>query len=240
VRRIEGKLAAAQGGTLLLDEVGELSSPAQAKLLQLLQSKLYYPLGASDAVRADVRLIAATNTDLEEAVRERRFREDLFYRLQVLPIRLPSLAERREDVAELARHFCAQASIHHGLERLELSPGAVRAIEAAEWPGNVRQLANAVEAAVIRAAGGRASRVEQRHVFPAEAETAGEEEGAPTFQEATRRFQRGLLLQVLTETGWNVTETARRLDLARSHVYNLIRAFEFERDRESKGVDSSD
>jgi Nif-specific regulatory protein len=168
-------------------------------------------------------------------------REDLFYRLRVLPIRLPSVAERREDLAELARHFCAQASIRHGLQSLELSPGAVRAIEAAEWPGNVRQLANAVEAAVIRAAGGGASRVEQRHIFPAAAESAGdEEEETPTFQEATRRFQRGLLSQILEETGWNVTETARRLDLARSHVYNLIRAFEFERDRESGRADADD
>jgi Nif-specific regulatory protein len=239
-RPVQGKVSAAEGGTLLLDEIGELPLPAQAKLLQLLQSKLYYPLGASDPARADVRLIAATNTDLEEAVKERRFREDLFYRLQVLPIRLPSLAERREDVVELARHFCAQASIRHGLQRLELSPGAVRAIEAAEWPGNVRQLANAVEAAVIRAAGGGASRVEQRHVFPSAAEAAGDEEESPTFQEATRQFQRGLLRQILEETGWNVTEAARRLDLARSHVYNLIRAFEFERDRESGRADTDD
>jgi Nif-specific regulatory protein len=240
-RPIQGKVSAAERGTLLLDEIGELPLPAQAKLLQLLQSKLYYPLGAPDPVRADVRLIAATNTDLEEAVKERRFREDLFYRLQVLPIRLPSLAERREDVAELARHFCAQASIRHSLQRLELSPGAIRAIEAAEWPGNIRQLANALEAALIRAAGGGASRVEQRHVFLTAAEAAGDqEEEALTFQEATRRFQRGLLSQTLEETGWNVTETARRLDLARSHVYNLIRAFEFERDRESARADTDD
>jgi Nif-specific regulatory protein len=239
-RPVQGKVSAAEGGTLLLDEIGELPLAAQAKLLQLLQSKLYYPLGAPDPVRTDVRVIAATNTDLEEAVKERRFREDLLYRLQVLPIRLPSLAERREDVAELARHFCAQASIRHDVRRLELSPGAVRAIEAAEWPGNVRQLANAVEAAVIRAAGGGASRVEQLHVFPSAAEAAGDDDESLTFQEATRRFQRGLLHQILGETGWNVTETARRLDLARSHVYNLIRAFKFERNRESGRADTDD
>jgi Nif-specific regulatory protein len=230
-RALPGKVAAAEGGTLLLDEVSELPPAAQAKLLQLLQSKQYYPLGASEPVRANVRLLAATNADLEEAVADKRFREDLYYRLQVLPIRLPSLAERREDVPELAAHFAAQACARHGLAALELSGGALRAIESAEWPGNVRQLAHALEAAAIRAAGEGARRIEQRHVFPeAEGAPEGEAESA-TFQEATRRFQAELLRRSLAETGWNVTETARRLDLARSHVYNLIRAFGLERER---------
>ncbi|HYP90847.1 MAG TPA: sigma 54-interacting transcriptional regulator, partial [Polyangiaceae bacterium] len=106
-RRMDGKVGAARGGTLFLDEVAELSVSAQAKLLQLLQAGIYYPLGATEAVSADVRVIAATNANLKEAVAERKFREDLFYRLQVMPIRVPSLSERRDDIPELARHFCA-------------------------------------------------------------------------------------------------------------------------------------
>src|SRR5262249_37010484 len=153
VRKIEGKVASADGGTLFLDEIGELTLSAQAKLLHLLQTKEYYPLGGAKPVRADVRVMAATNTDLREAVTEHHFREDLFYRLQVLPIRMPSLAERREDIALLADFFCAQACDRHRLPRLNLSPNAVHAAESAEWPGNVRQLENAIEAAVIRAAG---------------------------------------------------------------------------------------
>jgi Nif-specific regulatory protein len=226
-RAIEGKVAAADGGTLFLDEIGELPLQSQVKLLHLLQSKQYYPLGANQPVRADVRLIAATNADLEEAVRRKTFRDDLFYRLQVLPIRMPNLVERSEDVPLLATHFCSDACVRHGMPRLVLSPGAVHAICAAEWPGNVRQLAHAVEAAVIRAAGEGAPRVERRHVF-AEA-SAGATPEPITFQEATRRFQRDLVAQALADADWNVTEAARRLDVARSHLYNLIDAFGLER-----------
>jgi Nif-specific regulatory protein len=228
-RPMAGKVAAAEGGTLFLDEIAELATPAQAKLLQLLQSKQYFRLGGAEPIRADIRLIAATNTDLEQAVRERRFREDLFYRLQVLPIRLPSLAERREDIGDLALHFLESARKRHSLPRLDLSRGALRALEAAEWPGNLRQLAHAIEAAAIRAAGEGVTQVEIRHVFPEAAGSPEAEDEPLTFQEATRRFQREILHKTLDETGWNVAETARRLDLARSHVYNLIKAFGLDR-----------
>ena len=224
-RRMEGKVAAAQGGTLFLDEIADCSLAVQAKLLHLLQSKEYYPLGGNRPLRADVRLIAATNTDLGQAVAERRFREDLLYRLSVLPLRAPSLAERREDIPELAAFFCDAACRRHGLPHLELSRGAIRAAESTEWPGNVRQLAHAIEAAAIRAAGSGDRKVERHHLFPDEMEAPASSGRPITFQEATRRFQAGFLRDALEETGWNVVETAHRLDLARSHVYNLIRAF---------------
>ncbi|MDX2169301.1 MAG: sigma-54-dependent Fis family transcriptional regulator [Deltaproteobacteria bacterium] len=230
VRRIEGKVAAAEGGTLFLDEIGDLPLGAQAKLLQLLQSKVYYPLGASQPASADIRVIAATNVELEQAVAEHRFREDLFYRLQVMPIRLPRLAERRADIRELAVAACRRACERHKLAPLELSRNALRAAEAAEWPGNVRQLEHTVEAAVIRAASEASTAVEQRHLFPASSPPSAPT-GGLTFQEATRQFQRELLRTTLQETGWNVVETARNLDLARSHVYNLIRGFGLERTR---------
>jgi Nif-specific regulatory protein len=223
-RRVQGKVGAAERGTLFLDEVGELSPATQVKLLHLLQSRRYYPLGASEPTTADVRVIAATNADLEAAVAEGRFREDLYYRLKVLPVRVPSLAERSADVPELTRVFCRRACERHRLPRLEPSVGMLRAAEAAEWPGNVRQLENAVEAACIRAAGEGATRVGRRHLFP-EAPPGDQAAGAPTFQEETRRFQRELLARTLEETGWNVTAAAARLDLARSHIYQLIKAF---------------
>jgi Nif-specific regulatory protein len=229
-RRIEGKVESAERGTLFLDEIAELSHAAQAKLLHLLQAKEFYPLGATKPQRANVRVIAATNADLQQAVADKRFREDLFYRLQVLPIRIPSLDERREDVPLLAAYFCTQACARHGLPHLELSPNALRAAESAEWPGNVRQLENAIEAAAIRAAGEHAKQVERAHLFP-ESAAAPQAEAASTFQDATRRFQARYLLDALEAQGWNVVETARRLDLARSHVYNLIRAFGLERRR---------
>ncbi len=229
-RRIEGKVATAERGTLFLDEIGDLSLPAQAKVLHLLQWREYYPLGAPKPFHANVRVIAASNCDLRQAVADKRFREDLLYRLEVLPIRVPSLAERREDIAPLARHFCAEACALHRLPRLELSANAVRAAESAEWPGNVRQLEHAIAAAVIRAAGQHARQVEAGHLFP-ESAGAAEGDGTLTFQEETRRFQSALLQRALEAYNWNVVETARRLDIARSHLYGLIRAFGLERRR---------
>jgi Nif-specific regulatory protein len=230
-RRMPGKVEAAERGTLFLDEIGELALPTQVKLLQLLQSKRYYALGATEPSVADVRVIAATNADLGAAVAEGRFREDLYYRLKVLPVRVPSLTERKSDVPDLARFFCERACERHGLPRLELSVGALHALQAAEWPGNVRQLENALEAACIRAAGEHASEVGHRHVFPdARADAGAAAPGEPTFQEATRQFQRQLLARTLAETSWNVAAAARRLDLARSHLYSLIKAFDLVRD----------
>jgi Nif-specific regulatory protein len=230
-RRIEGKVAAAQGGTLFLDEVGELFPAAQAKLLQFLHTKEYFPLGSTTSLTADVRIVAATNDDLARAVDEKRFRGDLFYRLLVLSIRMPSLAERREDVIPLARHFCEKARRSHRLAQTELSPGALRAIEAAEWRGNVRQLANAVEAATIRAAAEGVTSVEATHVFRDTAAGSAPERGLLTFQEETRRFQASLVSRALESTDWNVSAAARTLDLTRAHVYNLIKAFGLTRRR---------
>jgi Nif-specific regulatory protein len=175
-------------------------------------------------------VIAASNADLQAAVVAKRFRDDLYYRLQVVPIRIPGLAERREDIAELAEYFCAEAVERHRLSQLRLSPGARRALQAAEWPGHVRQLEHAVEVASIRAAGEGASQVEAAHVFP-DAAGAGDREPPRTFQESTRRFQAKLVREILEESGWNVVEAARRLDIARSHLYNLINAFGIERTR---------
>jgi Nif-specific regulatory protein len=229
-RSIPGKVAAAEHGTLFLDEVSELALASQAKLLQLLQSKQYFPLGASGARTADVRVIAATNVDLEAAVKEGRFREDLFYRLQVLPVRVPGLRERREDIPELARHFCEAAASRHQLPALEISRSALYALASAEWPGHVRQLAHTVEAALIRAAGQGAAAIERNHVFPGRSPAQEEAvESSVTFQEQTRRFQAELLRSTLESVEWNIAECARRLDLARSHVYTLIRAFGLER-----------
>jgi Nif-specific regulatory protein len=227
-RRIEGKVAVADHGTLLLDEIGELSLSSQAKLLQLLQSKSYYPLGASRPRHSEARIVAATNVDLEQAVAEKRFREDLFYRLQVIAIRLPSLAERAQDAPLLAHYFCERAIRAHKLRLVELSPAALRAIESSEWNGNMRELANVVEAATIRAAAQGVNRIETSHLFGATA--VSRDSATPlTFQEETRRFQAGLVSRVLESTDWNVSAAARRLDLTRAHLYNLIRSFDLKR-----------
>ncbi|HVH46179.1 MAG TPA: sigma 54-interacting transcriptional regulator [Labilithrix sp.] len=226
-RRIQGKVEAAEGGTLFLDEIADLPLAAQSKLLQLLQSLEYFPLGATKPLRADVRIIVATNADLEAAVERRMFREDLLYRIQIVPIHVPPLAARPEDIRELVPLFCERACSAHGVPPLAISPRALRAAEASVWPGNVRQLENAVEAAVIRAAAENAARLETHHLFVEHG--AASDNVSETFQSATRRFQGEMVLRTLEDTDWNIVEAARRLDVTRSHVYNLIRAHGLER-----------
>jgi Nif-specific regulatory protein len=221
-RRVTGKVEAAEGGTLVLDEIDQLSAACQAKILHLLHARRYHPLGATEAVDANVRIMAATNADLHQAVERHSFREDLLYRLEVLPIRVPSLAERVDDVAPLASHFCARTCARHGFAPLELGRGTLRAAAAAAWPGNVRQLANAIEAAVIRAAGEGVRVVGERHLF-----ADGTAPGAPavSFQEATRRFQAELVRRTLAQTSGNVGRAADRLSLERAEMQQLIQTF---------------
>jgi Nif-specific regulatory protein len=221
--RMQGKVAAAEGGTLFLDEVGELTATAQAKLLQFLHTGQYYPLGSNTVQTADVRIIAATNVDLNEAARERRFRNDLLFRLQGLSIRTPSLEERLEDVPALASHFCEEARRDHDLPPVALSEGALRAIEEAPWPGNVRQLAYTVQLAAIRAAAQKASSIQVEHVFPNGRPIARDASAGRSFRQQTRRFQRALMLQTLQASNGNVAKAARSLELTRAHVYNLLK-----------------
>ncbi len=223
----KGKVEAAEGGTLFLDEIAELTLGAQAKLLQLLQSKTYYRLGGTELRRADVRVVVATNVNLKVAISERRFREDLYYRLQVLEVRVPTLAERSEDVAPLSFGFVNQSTERHQLSRKTLTPSAIRAIQSAEWPGNVRELANRIESATIHAHLRGSDWIEGRDIFPDDRRAA--DEAAYSLQSATREFQRKHVLGVLASTDWNVLEAARILDISRSQIYNLIRAFDLKR-----------
>jgi len=226
-RRVTGKVAAAEGGTLFLDEIAELSAAAQAKLLQLLESREYHPLGSTNSMRADIRIISATNADLEERVARKQFRGDLYYRMHVVPLEVPSHTERRDDIPQLVEHFCRETCLRHHLPVLAVSRRALNACREAPWPGHTRQLAHAIEAAVIRAHGDKADAVLEHHIFP---KAARDTNTPPTLQESTRLFQRRLVVEALERNDWNVSETARELDLARSHLYNLINDFGLKRD----------
>lgn len=228
-RPVAGKVGAASKGTLFLDEIAELSLSSQAKILQLIDKRTYFPLGSDVPVHADVRVLAATNINLEQAVAEKRFRSDLFFRLNVFAIRVPSLAERKDDISDMARHFCVLACERHGLPSIRMSPDSLTALERADWPGNVRELAFSVESAVIRAVGSGAARVEPTHLFPSGESEASPEDAPAAYHEATRRFQRQLLEDTLRSTEWNVSEAARRLGLGRAQVHNLINRFGLKR-----------
>jgi transcriptional regulator with GAF, ATPase, and Fis domain len=223
-----GRFELAQNGTLFLDEVGALSPNAQSKLLRVLQQGEFDRVGGARTLKTNARVIAATNEDLEAALEQGRFREDLFYRLHVLPVRLPPLSERRDDLPILARAFVAAACERHSFPLMTLSRAGERAVLAAQWPGNIRQLENVVEAAVIRATGDGRAQVEREHLFPA---SEGSEVAEPgSFHEATRQFQVELLERALADNKWNVSATARQLKLTRAHVYNLMRSFGIGRD----------
>jgi DNA-binding NtrC family response regulator len=225
--RRQGRFELARGGTIFLDEIAELSRSAQSKLLRVLHEGRFERVGGTATLESNARVIAATNADLREHMSSGRFREDLFYRLHVLPIHVPSLDERRSDLLALARHFVTRACEHHRLPELRLTDEAAIGIEAAEWPGNIRQLENTIEAAVIRAVGDDSPTIKTVHLFP-EAD-AGAEDTTLDFHQATRRFQRELLRRTLSEAGGNVAETARRLGIARAHVYNLFKSLGVQR-----------
>jgi len=233
-RRAGGKLAAADGGTLFFDDVAALSAASQAQLLQLLETRESHALGGAATIRADgradgradVRVICATNANLQERVAARQFREDLYYRIHVVPLELPGLDARRDDIPELVEHFAAEACRRYKFPPIAVSRRTLAACRDASWPGHTRQLSNAIHAAVIRARGAKSPTLHEHHVFP----------GSPpgpepqTLQQATRQFQRRFVLEALEQNDWNVRETARELDLARSHLYNLINDFELRRD----------
>ena len=215
-KRTPGKLAAANGGTIFLDEIGELPIESQAKLLGFLQTKRFTPLGASSPVEIDARVIAATNADLEARVREKKFREDLYYRLCVLTIRVPPLRARREDVALLAEAFTKRIS----RGELALTFGARAALVNADFPGNVRELEAAIDRGVAFARAEGSGLVDVRHVFP-DRET--QERDAASYQEQMRSHQARVLRDALARAE-NATDAAKLLGLSRSRFYELLRA----------------
>ncbi len=220
-RKASGKVEAAEGGTLFLDEIVEIPYAAQGKLLQLLQSRQYYALASTKLVSANIRLIAATNSDLGAMVAERRLREDLFYRINVMNVRMPALDERRGDIGELVDELLQRVAREHRLPALPASEQLRLAFESGDWPGNIRQLRNQVEGALIRASAEGAPQVELRHL----PDSTGTTDHQPTFHEATRLYQRELLRRELDANNWSVATVAERLDLTRSHIYNLINQF---------------
>ncbi len=233
-QRVIGKVEAADGGTLFLDEIGEISLKAQAKLLQLLNSGEYFPLAANKPVKADVRIISATNADLEARVGAKTFRDDLYYRLNVMPIVMPDLDNRREDIADLVEFHAARVCARHRFPKIRPAHATLLYCEEMSWPGNIRELANTVEAGIVRANGERSDQLLVRHMFPGHDEADGDANG--TFREATHAFQGRLLRRKLEEAGWNIVEVARQLDLGRAHVYNLINRYGFKRPAPGEGM----
>jgi two-component system response regulator FlrC len=215
-----GRVEAAHGGTLFLDEVGDMSAALQAKLLRVLQERELERVGGTRTIEVDLRVIAATHRDLRQRVREGSFREDLFYRLNVIALELPSLRERPGDVEALARHFVAAIAREVKRPALALAPGALARLYAHAWPGNARELRNALERAAVLAEGD----LIQPEDLPEEI-GAAEAASDGSFHGRVEGFRRELIRETLAATGGNQTEAARRLGLQRTYLARLIRKY---------------
>lgn len=229
-----GKFEQADGGTLFLDEIGDMSLAAQAKVLRVLQDGVVTRIGGSKPVQVDVRVLAATNKNVEREIAEGRFREDLYYRLNVVPIHVPPLRERREDIPLLVAHFIGQLTGPGGLAPKGITEEAVARLQGLDWPGNVRELRNTVERLLILAAGARigaddVERLVGRRGDATEGGIGGLLEIA-TFEEFKHAAERAYLLAKLRTFDWNVSETARALAMPRSNLYKKIERYGLSRE----------
>lgn len=231
----EGLFSAADGGTFFLDEIGDMDVSLQVKLLRILQEGTFLPVGGSTFRKVDVRIVCATNRDLEKLVEQGGFRQDLYFRIKVINIVAPPLRHRRDDIPLLARHFAAKASRIHGRPRKRLQEDALEALERHTWPGNVRELENEVERAVIMS-GDRESLAASDFELRPPPRASGFEDLSRSNVElpaAIEELERTMILEGLRRTGWNKTQTARELGVSRRNLIRKVAAYELEEHRSS-------
>jgi len=228
-----GKFEQANKGTLFLDEVGDMSLAAQAKVLRVLQDNVLTRIGGAKPISVDVRVMAATNKNLEAEIAAGRFREDLYYRLNVVPIHVPPLRERREDIPLLAQYFVASLTARDGITPRTLREDAVERLSAFDWPGNVRELRNTVERLLILSSG---NEITARDVDRLAGQRSVDDTGLAslshcrTFEEFKDAAERAFLLGKLREYDWNVSETARAVEMPRSNLYKKIERYSLTRE----------
>ena len=218
-----GTFERADGGTLFLDEVGDMSLKTQAKVLRSLDEQQFTPVGAAHPLRVDVRLIAATNKNLEDEIAKGNFREDLFYRLNVIPFYVPPLRERKEDIPLLARELLREFGRQYGRPHIEIVDDALAALQQHHWPGNVRELKNVLERVMIL--NPQIMRIERKHLPVLVARSSGRRgEEFPSLQQAREAYERDYILRKLEDCSGNVTRAAEILGLERSHLYRKMKA----------------
>ncbi|MCG8607076.1 sigma-54 dependent transcriptional regulator [bacterium] len=222
-RRI-GKFEQANGGTIFLDEIGDMSATMQAKVLRVLQEKEFERVGGNEIVKVDTRVISATNKDLEKAVKEDEFREDLFYRISVFPIKMPPLRERKEDIPLLAAHFMAKYSAEEGKQIDQIAPDALDLLMKYEWPGNVRELENAIERAIVLATPPEivlndlplaVQSIAEKKIFESDNKLSGWIE----------QLEKDALHQALLECEGNISQTAKKLGIGRATIYRKAKKY---------------
>ncbi len=231
VRKQTGKFVAADGGTIFLDEVGDMSLRTQAKVLRVLQEGEVEPVGAATVIKVDVRVIAATNKELTEEIRTGRFREDLYYRLNVIPIRTPPLRERRDDIPVLAEHFAKLFSEEHNYHVKTFTNAAKKALQDAPWRGNVRELRNMIERLVIMVPADKIDITDlPAEFFRTSGDIIASAMRLATLQEFKDEAEKAFIIAKLREFGWNVSKTADAIDTPRSNLYKKIEQYNIRRE----------
>lgn len=219
-----GKFQQADGGSLFLDEVGDMSLKTQAKVLRVLEEQRFEPVGSGRTMQVDLRVIAATNKDLEGEIERGNFREDLFYRLNVVPFYVPPLRDRAEDIPVLAQYFFDEFSRAYGRRPSQLTPDALEPLLSQTWPGNVRELRNLMERIVIMNPQGEIGAAQIPLLSRRERNTRSASSGFTSLEEARKAYEREYVLRMLESTAGNVTRAAAALGLERSHLYRKMKA----------------
>lgn len=219
----KGKFELADQGTLFLDEVGDMSLKTQSKVLRVLEEQRFYPVGSNEAIDVDVRVIAATNKDLEQEIEKGNFRQDLFFRLNVIPFEVPPLRDRKEDIPELVEYFMEDFCQRYGKPKKRIQPEAMNKLQCYQWPGNVRELKNTIERLAIMVPGEEVTLLD----LPSSIlkQSRGAREGSPQkWQEARQKFERRFILEKLVENEGNVSRTAAAIGMERTHLHRKLKA----------------
>jgi two-component system nitrogen regulation response regulator NtrX len=223
----QGRFELANGATLFLDEIGDMSLSTQAKVLRALQEQRFNRVGGTRTIEVDVRVIAASNKNLQDEIKKGGFREDLFYRLNVIPLHVPPLRERKEDIPLLVRHFLNELAAEQGLKLKSMSEEAIGVFVRYDWPGNVRELKNLVERLVIMSPD---AQITEDHVadsladqLPVETANRADDSGHRPLREARAEFERQFILGRLRENDWNISKTADELKIERTHLHRKIK-----------------
>jgi len=216
-----GRFEMAHGGTLFLDEIGDISLKTQVDLLRVLQQKEFSRLGGEESIEVDVRILAATNRDLEKAIIENRFRKDLFYRLNVISIHVPPLRERKEDIPLLAKASVRKCCLELNKDEVNIAPSAMKLLVDYDWPGNVRELENVIERALVIGGG--------KEIAATDLPFTGREPVSEQLPKSLKAMEKIHIERVIEEADWNISRAARELDIDRQTLYNKIEKYEIKR-----------
>ncbi len=228
VSRTQGKFEQANGATLFLDEIGDMSLRTQAKVLKVIEEQEFSRIGGKEQIKVDVRIIAATNKDLKKEVEQGRFREDLFYRLNVIPIYVPPLRERIEDIPLLVTYFLVKFSVENGVKEKKISQSAIKALQSYQWPGNVRELKNLIERLVIMVSSDTIEASDLPSNFFDYSRPLPSVEKMD-LKNARNEFEKDFIIQVLESSNWNITEASQKLGIERTNLHRKIRQYNIDK-----------